>query len=88
MQTTTACHLEGDDLTTLGNNSQPFIVSKEHTALAKTLSDLESKDGHQPTKQVGTSKKLVQNPNTRQRKFKTKASEEKKNKEEYYIFTK
>lgn len=36
MQTTTACPLEGDDLTALGNKSQPFIVSKEHTTLAKT----------------------------------------------------
>lgn len=67
-----------DDLTTLGNNSQPFIVSKEHTALlAKTLTDLESKDGHQPMKQMGPRNKLVQHHNTRQRKFQTKASEEK-----------
>ena len=67
-----------DDLTTLGNNSQPFIVSKEHTALATTLTDLESKDGHQPMEQMGPRNKLVQHHNTRQRKFQTKASEEKK----------
>lgn len=41
-----------DDLTMLGNNSQSFIASKEHTSLAKTLTDLESKDGHQPMKQM------------------------------------
>lgn len=61
----------------LGNNIQPLIVSKEHTTLAKTLTDLESKNGHQPTKQMGPRNKLVQHPNTRQRKFQTKTIEEK-----------